>query len=529
MQRVNMFQLLLPLLAAPSNTITNVVGVAPGTYTFQLRVLDNSGGMAITNVTVVIEASNPPSSTPLHAPPPPPSPPSSPYPPSPPPPSPPSSPQQMNSYQASIELFFTTSSSIYARFTSDTSTLSAFVGDTGSAMEASLKARTGTAGISVNTTTPVLVVRRTFRSLVQATSFAVQYLITFPTSTAASNATQHVQALVQHVNTQGLSGLGVTTAGGVAAADISVAALVTTPVAVTTHGTTRYPVSSISPTKGTIVALFLPYPGTGQRLQVLLAKSRNGTLDLNLKTLTTSTYTAVNSQLTEDEKAEELINRPINALASIINDPVDQREMVGEGKEQQMLMTPTHQAAPPQAPHTDFKLVAVGQDDGFVFLLACQDFDLVAYMYSHLLMEQSAAYYNNGEPDLHSYAAVAAHTPRREGTMLKVKAGQLVLFRGNTVHAGTAGRPDSCGARLYGSGKTGQPTDNTTVNVSQLGPVFQGVFQPTQGGPITAMTTEWTTEWTDGAKIRLGTALCYPQLFMPVMRCGSVRVNIKLT
>ncbi|GFH15270.1 hypothetical protein HaLaN_11467, partial [Haematococcus lacustris] len=39
------------VIQAPSNTITNVVGVAPGTYTFQLRVLDNSGGMAITNVT----------------------------------------------------------------------------------------------------------------------------------------------------------------------------------------------------------------------------------------------------------------------------------------------------------------------------------------------------------------------------------------------------------------------------------------------------------------------------------------------
>ncbi|MGQ3285999.1 hypothetical protein, partial [Bosea sp. (in: a-proteobacteria)] len=100
-------------------------------------------------------------------------------------------------------------------------------------------------------------------------------------------------------------------------------------------------------------------------------------------------------------------------------------------------------------------------------------------------------YFKNGKPDLHSLGAVAAHAVLREGTLVKVKAGQLVLFRGNTVHAGTAGRPNSCGARLYGFAKTGQPADNTTVNVSQLGPVFEGVFQPTQGGTITSMTAEW--------------------------------------
>ncbi|GFH26303.1 hypothetical protein HaLaN_24432 [Haematococcus lacustris] len=30
-------------------------------------------------------------------------------------------------------------------------------------------------------------------------------------------------------------------------------------------------------------------------------------------------------------------------------------------------------------------------------------------------------------------------------------------------------------------------------------------------------------------RIRWGTAVCFPQLFMPVMRCASVRVHIKLT
>ncbi|KAJ9532234.1 hypothetical protein QJQ45_003963 [Haematococcus lacustris] len=219
--------------------------------------------------------------------------------------------------------------------------------------------------------------------------------------------------------------------------------------------------------------LYTTQYATGQRLQVLLAKTVKGTLDLSLKTL--STYTAVNSQLKDEDKAKvdehkavltkyftrllpvlrNLMDRPLNALASIINDPVNQREMIGEGEEQQMLIEPAQQAAPPQAPHTDFKPVAADQDDGLVFLLACEDFDLVAYMYSHLLMEQAAPYYKNGKPDLHSLGAVAAHAVLREGTLVKVKAGQLVLFRGNTVHAGTAGRPDSCGARLYGFAKTG--------------------------------------------------------------------------
>ncbi|KAJ9534320.1 hypothetical protein QJQ45_007010 [Haematococcus lacustris] len=251
--------------------------------------------------------------------------------------------------------------------------------------------------------------------------------------------------------------------------------------------------------------------GTGQRLQVLLAKSPSGKLDLTFRTLNNADTKAINDQLTDEQKAEvdkhkaalteyftrllpvlgKLLGRPINALASIINDPVNKRKMVGEGDEQEMLIEPAQHAALPQAPHTDFKPMASSQDDGFVFLLACQDFDLVAYMYSHLLMEEAAPYYKNGNPDLTTLKAIATHALLREGTLVKVKAGQLVLFRGNTVHAGTAGRPDSCGARLYGFGKTGQPADNTTVNMSQLGPVFEGLFQPTQGGTITPQTGEW--------------------------------------
>ncbi|KAJ9514975.1 hypothetical protein QJQ45_002790 [Haematococcus lacustris] len=251
--------------------------------------------------------------------------------------------------------------------------------------------------------------------------------------------------------------------------------------------------------------------GTGQRLQVLLAKSPSGKLDLTFKTLNNADTKAINDQLTDAQKAEvqkhkevltkyftrllpvlvKLLDRPINALATIINDPVNKRKMVGEGDEQEMLIEPAQHAAPPQAPHTDFKPMASGLDDGFVFLLACQDFDLVAYMYSHLLMEHAAPYYKNGNPDLPSLTAIATHALLREGTLVQVKAGQLVLFRGNTVHAGTAGRQDSCGARLYGFGKTGQPADNTTVNMSQLGAVFEGLFQPTQGGTITAQTGEW--------------------------------------
>ncbi|KAL6745424.1 hypothetical protein V8C86DRAFT_2446254 [Haematococcus lacustris] len=251
--------------------------------------------------------------------------------------------------------------------------------------------------------------------------------------------------------------------------------------------------------------------GTGQRLQVLLAKSPSGKLDLTFKSLNNADTKAINDQLSDEQKAEvnkhkavlteyfthllpvlvKLLGRPINALASIINDPVSKRKMVGEGDEQEMLIEPAQHAALPQAPHTDFKPMAYSQDDGFVFLLACQDFDLVAYMYSHLLMEEATPYYKNGNPDLTTLKAIATHALLREGTLVKVKAGQLVLFRGNTVHAGTAGRPDSCGARLYGFGKTGQPADNTTVNMSRLGPEFEGLFQPTQGGTITPQTGEW--------------------------------------
>ncbi|KAJ9524338.1 hypothetical protein QJQ45_008558 [Haematococcus lacustris] len=255
--------------------------------------------------------------------------------------------------------------------------------------------------------------------------------------------------------------------------------------------------------------------GTGQRLQVLLAKSPSGKLDLTFKTLNNADTKAINDQLTDAQKAEvqkhkevltkyftrllpvlvKLLDRPINALATIINDPVNKRKMVGEGDEQEMLIEPAQHAAPPQAPHTDFKPMASGLDDGFVFLLACQDFDLVAYMYSHLLMEHAAPYYKNGNPDLPSLTAIATHALLREGTLVQVKAGQLVLFRGNTVHAGTAGRQDSCGARLYGFGKTGQPADNTTVNMSQLGAVFEGVFRCEEAANFSelAAMSEWHT------------------------------------
>ncbi|MGQ3285904.1 hypothetical protein [Bosea sp. (in: a-proteobacteria)] len=48
--------------------------------------------------------------------------------------------------------------------------------------------------------------------------------------------------------------------------------------------------------------LYTTQYATGQRLHVLLAKTVKGTLDLSLKTL--STYTAVNSQLKDEDKAK---------------------------------------------------------------------------------------------------------------------------------------------------------------------------------------------------------------------------------
>ncbi|KAJ9518110.1 hypothetical protein QJQ45_010026 [Haematococcus lacustris] len=257
--------------------------------------------------------------------------------------------------------------------------------------------------------------------------------------------------------------------------------------------------------------------GTGQRVQVVLAKSdknSSGDLDTTLQLLTDDYNTAVYSALKEEKKKEvdeakkvlakyltllqpvlrQLLDRPLNALASIITDPTWQRRLNRRGK---MVTTLAEQLAQAQAPHTDFLPVGPGMDDGLVFLLALQDFPLVAYMGSHKLSELAAAHCwrtDDGQKqvvELEDMDALTLTLPHQLGTEVLVKAGQLVLFRGNTVHAGNVGVAGSCCARLYGFGRPDTVADNTTMNTSELGDLYHGLFQPIQGEDIGPKIADW--------------------------------------
>ncbi|KAJ9530499.1 hypothetical protein QJQ45_012471 [Haematococcus lacustris] len=247
--------------------------------------------------------------------------------------------------------------------------------------------------------------------------------------------------------------------------------------------------------------------GTGQRVQVVLAKSNrnsSGDLDTTLQLLSDTYNTAVYSNLSEEKKKQvdeakevlaqyltllqpvlrQLLGRPLNALATIITDPTWQRRLNRNGN---MVTTLAQQLAQAQAPHTDFLPVGPGMDDGLVFLLALQDFPLVAYMGSHKLSQLAAAHCRrtaDGQKqvvEVGDMDALAMTLPHQLGTEVLVKAGQLVLFRGNTVHAGNVGVAGSCCARLYGFGRPDTVVDNTTMNTSELGDLYHGLFQPIQG------------------------------------------------
>ncbi|KAJ9526066.1 hypothetical protein QJQ45_009531 [Haematococcus lacustris] len=257
--------------------------------------------------------------------------------------------------------------------------------------------------------------------------------------------------------------------------------------------------------------------GTGQRVQVVLAKSdknSSGDLDTTLTLLTDKYNEAVYSALTEEKKKEvdeakkvltryltllqpvlrQLLGRPLNALASIITDPTWQRRLTRTGK---MVTTLAEQLAQAQAPHTDFLPVGPGMDDGLVFLLALQDFPLVAYMGSHKLSRLAAAHCRrtaDGQKqvvEVEDMDALALTLPHQLGTEVLVKAGQLVLFRGNTVHAGNVGVAGSCCARLYGFGRPNTVADNTTMNTSELGDLYHGLFQPIQDEGIGPKMADW--------------------------------------
>ncbi|KAJ9534262.1 hypothetical protein QJQ45_006926 [Haematococcus lacustris] len=257
--------------------------------------------------------------------------------------------------------------------------------------------------------------------------------------------------------------------------------------------------------------------GTGQRVQVVLAKSdknSDGDLDTTLELLSDGFNAAVYSNLKAEKKKEvdeakkvlaqyltllqpvlkQLLGRPLNALASIITDPTWQHSLNRKGE---LVSTLAQQLAQAQAPHTDFLPVGPGKDDGLVFLLALQDFPLVAYMGSHKLSQLAAAHCwrsADGKKqvvELGDMNALTLTLPHQLGTEVLVKAGQLVLFRGNTVHAGNVGVAGSCCARLYGFGRPDKVADNTTMNTSELGDLYHGLFQPIQGEGIGPKIADW--------------------------------------
>ncbi|KAL6746503.1 hypothetical protein V8C86DRAFT_3149638 [Haematococcus lacustris] len=257
--------------------------------------------------------------------------------------------------------------------------------------------------------------------------------------------------------------------------------------------------------------------GTGQRVQVVLAKSdknSGGDLDTTLQLLSDNYNAAVYSNLTAEKKKQvdeakevlaqyltllqpvlrQLLGRPLNALATIITDPTWQRRLNRNGN---MVTTLAQQLAQAQAPHTDFLPVGPGMDDGLVFLLALQDFPLVAYMGSHKLSQLAAAYCwrtADGKKqvvEVEDMNALALTLRHQLGTEVLVKAGQLVLFRGNTVHAGNVGVAGSCCARLYGFGRPDTVADNTTMNTSELGDLYHGLFQPIQDEGIGHKMADW--------------------------------------
>ncbi|KAJ9534751.1 hypothetical protein QJQ45_013130 [Haematococcus lacustris] len=243
-------------------------------------------------------------------------------------------------------------------------------------------------------------------------------------------------------------------------------------------------------------------------------KNSSGDLDTSLQLLSDNYNTAVYSALTAEKKKEvdeakevlaqyltllqpvlrQLLGRPLNALATIITDPTWQRRLNRNGN---MVTTLAQQLAQAQAPHTDFLPVGPGMDDGLVFLLALQDFPLVAYMGSHKLSRLAAAHCRrtaDGQKqvvEVKDMDALTLTLPLQLGTEVLVKAGQLVLFRGNTVHAGNVGVAGSCCARLYGFGRPDTVADNTTMNTSELGDLYHGLFQPIQDEGIGPKMADW--------------------------------------
>ncbi|KAL6757336.1 hypothetical protein V8C86DRAFT_3026207 [Haematococcus lacustris] len=214
--------------------------------------------------------------------------------------------------------------------------------------------------------------------------------------------------------------------------------------------------------------------GTGQRVLIVVAKdpgAEPGDLDTSLAHLALEKNKKATKHLKPRQRnavedalgvmkeyltriqpfLKQLFGWPLNLLAIVITDPTTQRPM----DKVSMIAEPAQEQCPAQAPHTDFFPVGPGHDDGLIFLLAWHDFDLIAYMGNHTLSEAAAPFFHLGargktHKDMPRLNAQTINTLQlQEGTLVHVKAGEFVMFLGNTVHAGYLGRPDSCSARLY--------------------------------------------------------------------------------
>lgn len=138
--------------------------------------------------------------------------------------------------QAAAQLTFTVSPTTFSTLRSNATALAAFTSDSAAAMAASLRTSSGSTNVNVSASAPALSRRLMSRQLMQtspASSFAVNYIITFPAGTAKTAVLGQVSSLVARINSQGPSALGVASLGGVPVSTMTVTGLVVTAGATT--------------------------------------------------------------------------------------------------------------------------------------------------------------------------------------------------------------------------------------------------------------------------------------------------------
>jgi hypothetical protein len=117
---------------------------------------------------------------------------------------------------------FGLSASDYANLKNNANALTNFVNAAANAFAAKLRSQSGASSVSVSGTADPLSRRR----LLQAGTVNINFVITFPTGTSATAVDAAVASVVQQVNAQGVSALGVTSLSGIT--PTSVTATVTT-------------------------------------------------------------------------------------------------------------------------------------------------------------------------------------------------------------------------------------------------------------------------------------------------------------